>query len=260
MKKSVLYGRLVPSAVVVVLGVLSVVLICFVFSEKKPEPILVEKAEFPDTESLRQLSGLSIIPDVTYAEGMNYDESSCKLGGNIYIYHYVDSIIAPKDKQEILHRAKAGKDYFWLYGEEAYSNAFAIYKGYNISTDEVYEICFCDSIIRLSLYSAVGYIENEEEMAKQLGIPAFPKYKVLNFYSEFNLPLNEGEKVFALQLRESPEQLKSALLDAGYVPSNRDDKSEGYLLEKKSSNDYIQSYIFVSFPSQNHVTISFEYL
>ncbi len=260
MKKSVLYGCLVPSIVVVVLGVLSVVLICFVFSGMKQESISIEQAEYPGTESLRQLSGLSIIPNVTYVKGTIYHGSFCNSGWKDYIYHYADSVITPKDEQAILRRAKAGNDYFWLYGEKNYSNACAIYKGYNISTDEVYEIYFFDSIIHLSLHSAVGFIEDEGEMAKQLGVPAFPKFKVLNFYSEFNLPLNEGEKLFALQLQESPEQLKSALLGAGYVLSNRDDKGEGYLLEKKSNNDYIQSYIFVSFPSSNHVTISFEYL
>jgi hypothetical protein len=260
MKKSDIFGCLVPSVVVAILGILSLVFIVHaIFSEEEPESIPIENAEYPDAESLRSLSGLTIIPDVTYAEGTRYHESVFSLGGKEYIYHYADSVIAPKDKRTILRRAKTGKEYFWLYGEEAYSNAFAIYKGYNIATDETYEIFFCDSIIRLSFNPAVGFIENEVDMAKELGIPAFPKYELLNFYSMFGPPMMDGEKVFALQLEESPQQLQQMLLDAGYVLSNEEGE-DGYLLEKKSSEGYVQSYKFVSFPSPNHVKISFNYL
>ena len=259
MKKSVLSGCLVPSIVVAVIGIPIIVFIIALFSEEKPEPIPVEKAEYPNAESLRSLSGLSVIPDVTCAEGILFHESAFSFGGKYFVYHYQDSVISPNDKRAILRRAKQQKEYFWTIGEEAYSKAFAIYKGYNVTTDEVYEIFFCDSTIRLSLNPAAGFIENEVDMATELGIPTFPKYKLLNFYSGFIPPIMDGEKVFALQLQESPQHLQQMLLDAGYVHSNQDGV-DGYLWEKKSSDGYVQSYIFISFPSSKHVKISFNYL
>ena len=207
----------------------------------RPQTISLDEAQYPNTESLIQLSGLKCIPQLSLYSAINYT-----VDDNLYsqfFYHYTDSIISQSNKNAILKEAKNSKRPFCWKNESnlwaASSNDFATYTDFNTNDSILYEIVFSDSLVCLRLKYHSIYEGYRQQFTAMLDTNHIHDYSFTIIDACYINWFPDGSEKWLLQLKESPTRLRKALLDAGYQKTIENGHNT-YRLNIDGNADYIE--------------------
>lgn len=204
-----------------------------------PVKLSIDEVPYSTTEQLRELSGMSFLPDIKFEEGVrsNWDNQT------YYYFEWVQPL-TEQDKQRILKFAKKSRyQQLWVYPE---ANSNTIVEQKVLSANETpFKICYFEEGIKLeSVQTCSGMFEDDIK-----GL----KYNTI--WQEYvSVGLSDHTMYFDLQLQESYFTLLNQLKENGYEVT-KETKQEILLNKEENYNAYYSVKI-----NKNNNVVSIEYV